>query len=123
MMRLAAERDELRIVADQSGAPTWSRMIAEATALALASPEPAEGIHHLACAGETSWFGFAAAILAATRAHRQREPRLTAISTGEYPLPARRPADSRLDCTRLARQAGLRLPDWQAALDLCLRET
>lgn len=121
MLRLAAERDELRVVADQFGAPTWSRMIAEATALALASPDPAEGLFHLACGGETTWFGFTEAILAGTRTQRQREPRLVPISASEYPLPAKRPASSRLDCTRLMRETGLRLPHWQTALDLCLR--
>ena len=122
ILRLADERDELRVVDDQVGAPTWSRTIAEATALILAAPEPIEGLFHLTSAGETTWFGFAQAILAATRDRRKREPRLTPISTSEYPSPATRPANSRLDCTRLTQRTGLCLPQWQDSLDLCLRD-
>jgi dTDP-4-dehydrorhamnose reductase len=121
MMRLAAERDELRIVDDQIGAPTWSRMIAQATALALAAAEPLEGLFHLASAGETSWFGFTEAILAGTK-DRHRTPRLIPIPTSEYPLPATRPANSRLDCSRLMREAAISLPHWRVALDLCLQD-
>lgn len=122
MMRLAAERDELRIVDDQIGAPTWSRMIAQATALVLAAPEPVEGLFHLTSAGQTSWFGFTEAILTSTRDKRDRTPRLTPISTSEYPLPAARPANSRLDCSRLMREAAISLPHWRVALDLCLQD-
>jgi dTDP-4-dehydrorhamnose reductase len=122
MMRLAAERDELRVVDDQIGAPTWSRMIAQATALALAAAEPLEGLFHLASAGKTSWFGFTEAILASIRDQHVRMPRLTPISTNEYPLPAARPANSRLDCGRLMREAAISLPHWQAALHLCLQD-
>lgn len=117
MLRLAAERDELRIVDDQFGAPTWSRMIAEATALALARSAPAQGLFHLASRGETSWFGFAERIFALADASR---PRLTPCTSADYPLPAQRPANSRLDSGRLAREAGLELPDWADALALCL---
>lgn len=120
ILRLAEEREELRIVADQFGAPTWSRLIAEATALALARQRPAEGIYHLANAGHTSWHGFAQAILALSQNLRTREPRLTAIPTRAYPLPAPRPHNSRLTCDRLVEEASIRLPDWQDALALCL---
>jgi len=120
MLRLAAERDELRVVNDQTGAPTWSRMIAEATALALARAEPPLGLYHLASAGATTWHGFAAAILDLTQASRSCQPRLSPCTTAEYPLPAARPPNSRLDCGRLAREAGLGLPDWKAALEFCL---
>lgn len=122
ILRLAAERDELRIVNDQVGAPTWSRMIAEATALALAHANPPEGLFHLTAGGAASWFRFSEAILAHTRARREREPRLTPIATNEYPLPAVRPANSGLDCTRFAQEAGISLPKWETALDLCLAE-
>ena len=119
ILRLATEREELRIVGDQIGAPTWSRMIAESTALACARREPPEGLFHLTAGGTTSWHGFAAAILALTSAQRPREPRLTRISTDQYPLPATRPANSCLDCSALA-SLGLRLPAWEASLAQCL---
>jgi dTDP-4-dehydrorhamnose reductase len=125
MQRLMRERTELSIVDDQIGAPTWSRLIAEATAQILAQclspargadrPEP-WGTYHLTCAGETSWYGFATAIAElggfATR--------LTPIPSADYPTPAKRPANSRLDNGKLARVFGLRLPDWREALELCL---
>ncbi len=127
MQRLMQERSELRIVDDQIGAPTWSRMIAEATALILAQclspargadrPEP-WGTYHLTCDGETSWYGFAAAI-----AELGGYPtRLTPIPSSDYPTPARRPANSRLDNGKLARVFGLRLPHWHEALKLCLNQ-
>lgn len=128
MQRLMRERAELNIVADQIGAPTWSRLIAEATAQILAQclspargadrPEP-WGTYHLTCAGETSWYGFAAAI-AELGGHATR---LKPIPTADYPTPARRPANSRLDNGRLARVFGLRLPHWREALELCLEQT
>ena len=117
MQRLGRERDELKVVADQFGAPTWSRMIAEATALALRSETP-DGIYHLSCAGHTSWHGFAQAILAA----QDWSGRLQAIPACEYPLPANRPANSRLDNHKLGRVLRLALPDWQTALGLCLED-
>ncbi|MCS6786362.1 MAG: dTDP-4-dehydrorhamnose reductase [Thiobacillaceae bacterium] len=125
MQRLMREREELRIVDDQVGAPTWSRLIAEATALILAQclspargadrPEP-WGTYHLTCSGATSWFGFAQAI-AELGGHPTR---LVPIPSSEYPTPARRPANSRLNNGKLARVFGLRLPDWREALRLCL---
>lgn len=120
ILRLAEEREELRIIEDQFGAPTWSRLIAEATAVALGRQQPVEGLYHLASGGSTSWHGFTKAILARSRNLRTREPVLTAIPTHEYPLPAARPHNSRLRCDRLAQQASIQLPDWQDALGLCL---
>lgn len=122
ILRLAQEKEELRIVADQIGAPTWSRMIAEATAAMLASHESARGTFHLTCGGETSWHGFTQSILELSRAQRARDPRLVAIPAAEYPLPAARPLNSRLSCERLASECGLRLPPWREALALCLAE-
>lgn len=127
MQRLMQERPELRIVDDQIGAPTWSRMIAEATAQILAQclspargadrPEP-WGTYHLTCGGATSWYGFACAI-----AELKGYPtRLTPIPSADYPTPARRPANSRLDNGKLERVFGLRLPDWREALELCLEQ-
>lgn len=120
ILRLAEEREELRIVDDQFGAPTWSRMIAEATALALVARTAPEGLFHLACRGVVSWHGFTRAILEFTRHKRTREPALAAIMACDYPLPAARPHNSRLACDHLAAELAIQLPDWRDALDLCL---
>lgn len=129
MLRLGAERDALRVVDDQRGAPTWARMVAEATALMLAragaaGTDPAEavggsaGTYHLSCAGETTWCGFARAIFAQI----PKAPRIEPITTGEWPTPARRPPYSVLAGGRLAERFGLRLPPWEAALARCLED-
>ena len=127
MLRLAAEREELRVVADQVGAPTWARLIAEATAHALKQALQERrggnfesGVFHLAAAGETSWHGFASAIVA--RRGGLRAKTVTPIATAEYPLPAARPANSRLNTDRLRARFGLELPDWETCLRLCLEE-
>ena len=120
MLRLAQEREELKVVDDQVGAPTWSRMIAEATAQAIARPHPVEGLYHCTSRGETSWHGFTAAILALTRDQRTTEPRLMGIPGSAYPTPAQRPSNSRLSGAKLGEQAGITLPHWQEALALCL---
>jgi len=126
MQRLLRERDSLAVVDDQFGAPTWSRLIAEATALAIArwldrpDQTATSGIYHLSCSGRTSWHGFTAAILAHLAATDAKLARLTAIPTSGYPTPAARPANSQLDCGKLAATFGVRLPDWETALALCL---
>ncbi|MDO8959018.1 MAG: dTDP-4-dehydrorhamnose reductase [Rhodocyclaceae bacterium] len=122
MLRLARERDELRIVADQTGAPTWCRMIAETTALAIARHVGQQGIYHLAAAGTTTWHGFATAIIAAAaeRGLLERIPAVRRITSADFPTPARRPANSRLNCERLQHDFALRQPDWAAELQLCL---
>jgi len=127
MLRLAAEREELRVVDDQVGAPTWARLIAEATALALRQALAERrhgrfksGLFHLACAGETSWHGFASAIVEGRQGLRVQ--RVTPITTAEYPLPAPRPANSRLDTGAFRARFGLALPDWREGLQLCLEE-
>ena len=120
ILRLADAKDELRIVADQVGAPTWSRLIAEATASALATRTVGEGLYHLASAGNISWHGFTKAILELTGQMRARNPTLTAIPSSDYPQLAVRPLNSRLSCDLLEQAAGLRLPDWHDALKLCL---
>ncbi len=117
IQRLASEREELRIVADQIGAPTWSRMIAEASALALRG-DPPSGLYHMTSAGATSWHGFAQAILDA----QGWRGKLVPIATRDYPLPATRPANSRLDNGKLAADFDLTLPDWRHALGLCLAD-
>lgn len=128
MQRLLRERDSLAVVDDQFGAPTWSRLIAEATALVVArwldrpDQTATSGIYHLSCGGRTSWHGFTAAILANLASQDGRLARLTAIPTAGYPTPAARPANSQLDCDKLAATFGVRLPDWEAALALCLEQ-
>ncbi|MES9970383.1 MAG: dTDP-4-dehydrorhamnose reductase [Candidatus Thiodiazotropha sp.] len=125
MMRLLREKGQLSVVDDQLGAPTWSRMIAEATAhivqrLWMASEEsaPPGGIYHLTAAGVTSWYGFAARILELMGGTCD----LQAISTAEYPTPAKRPAYSVLDNTKLKTTFGLQLPDWQDSLQQCMAD-
>jgi len=130
MRRLMRERPELKIVDDQMGAPTWCRGLAEATAQVLVQvmspargadkPEP-WGVYHMTNGGETSWHGFARAIL--DLEGLETPPRLVPIPTRDYPLPARRPLNSRLDNGKLERVFGLRLPDWRDALKLCLDRT
>jgi dTDP-4-dehydrorhamnose reductase len=124
MLKLARERDELRIVDDQHGAPTWSRTIADTTALILAQARAGGpswwdgngGIYHLSSQGRTTWFGFTQAILEETGI----ECRLVPITTDQYPLPAARPRFSALDTSRL-QERFVRLPHWREALRLCLR--
>ena len=122
MMRLAREREKLRVVSDQVGCPTWSRMIAETTALALkqtvAAREPAalSGTYHLASSGVTSWHGFAQAIVNRMPAEGKKCSAVEPIPTAEYPTPAKRPAYSVLACDKLERAFGLRLPHWEESL-------
>lgn len=125
ILRLAAERDQLRVVADQIGAPTSSHSIADAVLSVLKRWQNEAGIYHLVNAGQTSWHGFATAIveeygqvqiargwpqLKATRENIQ------AITTEEYPTPVVRPANSTMDCTKLARDFSVILPNWRDAL-------
>jgi dTDP-4-dehydrorhamnose reductase len=120
MLRLAGERDVLRVVADQRGAPTPARWIAAASALALVR-QPAGftdarlGTFHLSAAGETSWHAFAEAIVAdaGSAGLLPRAPRVEPIATADYPTRAARPAYSRLDNRRLQDTFALRLPDWR----------
>jgi dTDP-4-dehydrorhamnose reductase len=110
MLRLARERPELRVVDDQVGAPTASLAIARATVELL--QRGAQGLYHMTAAGETSWCGFARAILA--RAGLAMP--VVAIGTKDYPTPAPRPRNSRLDCSKLRREHGVTLPPWEEQL-------
>ena len=118
MLRLAGERDELRVVDDQIGAPTPAHWIADATAKAIAQRDGRSGTWHLAAAGETSWHGFAEAIF--EEAYRSglivRRPVVIPIRSSEYPTPARRPMYSRLDPSRLQSDFGIALTDWRVGL-------
>lgn len=128
MQRLLRERDTLAVVDDQFGAPTWSRLVAEATALVLArwldrpDQTATSGIYHLSCGGRTSWHGFTAAIRAHLAEPDVKLAGLTVISAAGYPTPAARPANSQLDGDKLAATFGVRLPDWETALALCLEQ-
>jgi dTDP-4-dehydrorhamnose reductase len=129
VLRLAKERDELRIVVDQHGAPTWCRTIADVTAQILAQARTAldrrqwwqekRGIYGLTARGQTTWHGFAQAILA--HAALAKTPTLVPISTQDYPMPAERPRYSVLSCDKLEQAFGLTPPRWMQGLDLCMQ--
>jgi dTDP-4-dehydrorhamnose reductase len=133
MLALMRERDELQIVADQIGAPTWAAEIADATAAVIESAAHertegrfASGLFHLTASGATSWHGFAAAILNGA-AHNallaaRPAPRLVPVTSKDYPRPATRPENSRLAGRRLRQRFGIALPDWEQGLSLCLEK-
>ncbi|MEN5220843.1 dTDP-4-dehydrorhamnose reductase [Stenotrophomonas sp. TWI602] len=118
MLRVGAERDVLRVVADQIGTPTPAALIADVTAQALQHDGALSGTWHLTAKGETSWHGFAEAIFADAVATGvlPRAPNVEAISTAEYPTPAKRPAYSHLDVAKLEQDFGVVLPRWQDGL-------
>jgi dTDP-4-dehydrorhamnose reductase len=119
MLRLGAERDELRVVDDQHGCPTAASELARCllvAARAMAEGRSAGGLYHLAGAGETSWAGFAGAIFEHAAPHWARRPSVTPITTADYPTPARRPANSRLDSSRFAADFGTRPDVWRVSL-------
>ena len=119
MRRLARERDELRVVDDQTGAPNWSRELARATARIVANGRhwiaERRGLYHLTARGATTWYGFARAILVDVP-----HVRVVPITTAEYPTPATRPAYSVLGTARFERTFGFALPDWHVSLAECL---
>jgi dTDP-4-dehydrorhamnose reductase len=139
ILKLARERKTLRVVADQHGAPTWSRDLAEVTAHVIRRCEDGSaqdreqaleafaglsGVYHAAGSGETTWHEFA---VEALRLEKERKPgqrfaEIEAISTAEYPTPARRPANSRLDCEKLKRKLGWEMMDWHESLRKALAE-
>lgn len=127
MLRLAGEREQLRVIADQIGAPTGAELIADVTAHALRAlaqrPELA-GLYHLAADGQTSWHGYAEHVIAWARRHGQdlKVQTVEAIPTSAYPTPAQRPLNSRLDTTRLREAFGLQLPPWQSGVERMLTE-
>jgi dTDP-4-dehydrorhamnose reductase len=131
MLRLAKERDSLRVVADQHGAPTWSRMIAETTALAIARWNDESGVYHLTNGGSTSWHGFAQAILAeysryaadkGWSALKVTPEAVEAIITEQYPTPAARPYNSLLSNIKLKQTFALELTGWHRALEMLLED-
>ncbi|WP_353931211.1 dTDP-4-dehydrorhamnose reductase [Okeanomitos corallinicola TIOX110] len=129
MQKLAREREEIKVVDDQIGSPTWSRMIAEITAQIVAKfqQNPSDffsnkgGIYNLSPSGKTSWYGFAKAIFNDDFSNNERKlQRLIPITTQEYPTPASRPAFSLLDNQKLSDTFGLKIPEWDQALKLVL---
>ena len=122
MQRLASEREKLCVVGDQFGCPTWSRMIAETTALSLkqvlagADRSAFNGEYHLAAGGRSNWHEFASRIIEWMPEAERKCRAVEKITTPEYPTPARRPAYSVLDCGKLQKAFGLRLPDWETSL-------
>ena len=132
MLRLARERDELRIVDDQRGAPTAAGTIASATAQALSlwlawdgqARDAAIGTYHLCAGGQCSWFEFAQAIVASAKRAGlvDRVPAVVPIATADYPTRARRPAWSVLDTTKFRTAFSLKLPDWEQGLDAVIGE-
>lgn len=120
MLRLGAEREELRVVADQRGCPTAAADIAAAI-VRLAGADHGWGTYHYSGAGPTTWHGFAEAIFAGAAARGAQVPaRVTAIGTADYPTPAVRPANSVLDCSRIDRVHGIVARNWREALEDCL---
>jgi dTDP-4-dehydrorhamnose reductase len=122
MLGAARRMPELRVVADQRGTPTAAPDLAAAI-LDIAALLQADGwrasysgIYHATGAGETTWHGFAEAIFAAASQFGQAAPRLIAITTADWPTPAKRPADSRLDCGKLRQIFGIALPEWHESL-------
>lgn len=124
MLRLAGDRDELRVVADQYGAPTPAAWIADATTALLSHGIAESGTWHLTARGETNWHGFATAIM--DEAHAlgllQRKPTVLPITTAEYPTPAHRPGYSVLDTTRLQQDFGIVPQEWRDGLKQTLKE-
>jgi len=133
MMRLASERDELNVVSDQIGAPTSAELIADVTSICLhqiiqnkIKAEKISGIYHLTPSGATSWHGFAQYVIK-NALHYGSEFRITPeniipISTAEYPLPAKRPANSLLNTQKICETFGVYMPDWEVHVDRLIRE-
>ena len=129
ILRMARERKVMRIVADQHGAPTWSEDLARLAAhvigqIDLGDAAAVSGVYHAGGSGETTWFGFASAVVEAVQ---RRDPAaklagVEPISTAEYPTPARRPVNSRLNCAKLERVFGWRMMDWRESLELVMDE-
>lgn len=118
MLRVGAERDALRVVADQVGTPTTAALIADVTLKALQHPGQLSGTWHLTASGQTSWHGFAEAIFseAVAAGVLAKAPRVEAISSVEYPTPAKRPSWSVLDNRKLQQDFGIVLPPWEEGL-------
>lgn len=130
MLRLATERDSLRVINDQIGAPTGADLLADVSAHLLRAAQRTPtlaGLYHCAAAGSTSWYDYARFVLKTAQTHgwrlRAGPAQVTPIPSSDFPTPARRPLNSRLDCTRLQRSFGLTLPHWENGVRRMLAET
>lgn len=125
MLKLGKERDELRVVADQKGAPTSALDLATALLSVMdrliADPSAPAGAYHVTNSGETTWYGVAETIFEIASLMGQKTPCLVPITTADYPTPARRPANSRLSGESLLADYGLQLPHWKASLESVVR--
>ena len=126
MQRLLQEKPQMRIVADQIGAPTWAGTIANSTRALIERWQAGQagdwGVYHLTAQGETSWFGIAQAIGEQLLAEGKACAELEGIPASDYPTPAKRPLNSRLDCSRLQQQWHVGQPQWREALRECLAQ-
>jgi dTDP-4-dehydrorhamnose reductase len=126
MLRLATEREEIAVVADQFGCPTWARDVARASLLLtqglLKGRVACRGLFHAAGDGAATWADFAEAIFAESRVRGGPSARVRPITTAEFPTLARRPANSRLNCDRLAAATGYRPPPWRNSLSTCVAQ-
>jgi dTDP-4-dehydrorhamnose reductase len=127
MLKLASTRDVLRVVNDQRGTPTAGGDLARAILIILdqievKGPEGLAGLYHVAGSGETTWHGLAEEIFACWASHGNRTPAVKAVSTTSYPTPAKRPANSCLECKRAERTFGIQMPAWKDSLRTCLAQ-
>lgn len=125
MLKLMSQKESLNVVSDQIGAPTYAPHLARAVLKVLDVPEFPSGVYHLAASGETSWHGFAQAIfaLATSPNSGQKSPiicqQVHPIPSSQYPTPAKRPLNSRLDCSKVKTRFGVEMPDWKIGLKEC----
>jgi len=129
MLKLAQQREQLSVVADQHGAPTGAELLADIAAHTLRTAlqrEDVSGTYHAAASGETTWHGYASHVIARARAAgvpvKVAQEAIAAVPSSAFPTPARRPLNSRLDCSRLQDTFGLKMPAWQTGVDRMLAE-
>ena len=124
MLRLAQEREKMAVINDQYGAPTGAALLADITALSLQQTQTLSGIYHLAAAGETTWHAYAQYVLQKAKQFKPdidyKVKEVAAVPTSEFPTPAQRPLNSRLNCSKLQQALQCQLPDWQKGVDSML---
>ena len=124
MLRLAQEREKMAVINDQYGAPTGAALLADITALSLQQTQALSGIYHLAAAGETTWHAYAQYVLQTAKQFKSdidyKVKEVAAVPTSEFPTPAQRPLNSRLNCSKLQQALQCQLPDWQKGVDSML---
>jgi dTDP-4-dehydrorhamnose reductase len=124
MLRLAQEREKMAVINDQYGAPTGAALLADITALSLQQTQTLSGIYHLAAAGETTWHAYAQYVLQTAKQFKPdidyKVKEVAAVPTSEFPTPAQRPLNSRLNCSKLQQALQCQLPDWQKGVETML---